>query len=171
MRSALTSLASILLISVGTCITGCNSAEWLTGRIEPVTRIAFNPVWKSVEFYDTKNNDISIVGLEFNRETGSFSVESVTVANRSSEVIAADSERMQHIVEAQRVNVELHRAIGQNIAMALAAGGDAAATLISRLPDLSGTIDTPWGTGNLTTTSHPIAEPAGPPALPPQPEP
>ncbi len=134
---------------------GCNSAQWLTGRLEPITQISVNPFTKSFVFKDTKNNNVVIRGLEINKSTGAFKVAEVIIENNSSAVIAADSERMQHIIRAQEVYVDLHRQIGANIAMALAAGGDAAGNFISKLPNLSLGIDTPIGSGTLGVTQPP----------------
>lgn len=125
--------AVLLLLGL---FSGC-SAEYWTGRIKPETWLKFNPVSRTIEFYDSKENTIRINDLEVDGESKSMKVASVEVLNLSQPVIDADAARMQYVIEAQRVQVEYQRQIGQNIAMALAAGGDAASRLISVLPKVT----------------------------------
>ena len=141
----------VLAIAASCLAAGC-SAEYWTGRIKPETWLKFNPVSRTIEFYDSKENTIRINDLEVNGDTKSMKVASVEVLNLSQPVIDADAARMQYVIEAQRVQIEYQRQIGQNIAMAIAAGGDAAAKFISVLPKIE------WPGGSVTPAPCPVAE-------------
>lgn len=151
MRKGLCAL--FILIFMVFINSGCNMGSWLIDREMPRTYFKINPITKTLSFEDTKNNDVSVEGLVINQKDGTCSLEKLTIKNNSSEVIDADEKRMAQIVEAQRVNVELHRAIGDNIRAAIAAGGEAAANFISKLPNLSATVDTPIGSLDVETES------------------
>ena len=154
------SLALLAIFVVIGMTAGC-SAEYWTGRLEPTTLFQVNPITRTVTLKDSKNNDIRVVGLEFDAATKSFRVQEVVIKNNSSDVVAADTERMKYIVEAQEVQVRYMQAVGTNIAMALAAGGEAAASFIGKLPNMTAGVEAFGGSGSFSLI-QPIP---GPPAV------
>jgi hypothetical protein len=81
-------------------LTGC-SAGWWTGKTTMRTELEISPVWKSINFVDTKDNDITIRGLDFDMEAKRCTIEELTLVNRASDAIAAEVARIQAIGEAQ----------------------------------------------------------------------
>jgi hypothetical protein len=151
-------MALLVMLVLGGCMTGCSAKYW-TGRIEPVTQVSTGLF--GVEFKDTKENDIRIAGLEVDPTTKYLKADEILVANHSAVVIAADSERMAKVTECMKVQVEYQRQLGMNLAMALAAGGDAASKFLGSLPSIDLGFQSPVlsGTGSLRA-ANPASRPA-----------
>ncbi|MFH1732389.1 MAG: hypothetical protein ABIF82_12170 [Planctomycetota bacterium] len=136
-------------------LTGC-SAEYWTGRIEPQTRLTLNPVTRSIDFFDSRENDVEITGLSASGDGEQFELkaDTIRIVNRSAPVIDADAARLPQILELQRVQVEYQRQIGQNIALGIAAGGDAVNKVLGTVGQtVQGStvhLQTPWGSGQAT---------------------
>jgi len=151
---------AVYLITFAICVIpiGCGAEYW-TGRIEPVTQVKTD-MW-GVSFKDTKQNDIRIAGLEVDPTTKYLKADEIIVANHSAEVIAADSERMDKVKEVMQVQVDYQRQLGMNLAMAIAAGGDAASRFLYSLPSIDLGFQSPVasGSGSLHAAS-PSTQPA-----------
>jgi len=157
-------LVGVAAVLVGCAACGC-SAEYWTGRIEPQTRLTLNPISRSIDFFDSRENDVEITGLSAKGTAESFELtaDAIRIINRSAPVIDADSARMPAIIEAQRVQVEYQRQIGHNIALGLAAGGEAGARILGTVgAAVAGSnirLDTPWGGGSATLGTPPVVVP------------
>ena len=146
MRKVQRVVVVILLLVFGGCIFGC-SAEYWTGRIEPVTRIGVS-AWGGGEFKDTKNNDILLQEAEFDPATKTFKIGHLAIRNNSSEVIDADAARMVMVEKIMQIQVDYQRQIGMNIQGALLAGGEAASNFLSTLPSMSFDLGSLLGNAN-----------------------
>ena len=135
------------LILLGGCLTAC-SAEYWTGRIKPGTWVEFDPQSRRVRFEDTKENTIRISGLQVDGEAKTMILESLEILNQSAPVIAADAERMQYVIEGQKLQAEYVRQVWTGLALAISAGGDAVSRYLGALPRLDVQVDTPWGSGS-----------------------
>lgn len=110
-------------LGTGGCLTqtGCSAAYW-TGRLDPHTSIKVNPMDKTIEFFDDKNNDVTLKGLRSTGADGkltSLDIDELTIRNNATDVIAADAARMEQILKLQQVQVEYVAQLGANFTSAL----------------------------------------------------
>lgn len=150
-----TLIASVLMALV--CLPGCSAEHW-TGRIKPESsvKVSAGPFGKSMEIYNSKDVKLQMAG-SWDPDSGQLNLSTFLLEDMSSPVINADSDRMRYIIEAQRVQVEYQRQIGDNIKMALLAGGDAARSFLTSIPSMSSTFENPFGRGSVQVQPVPPA--------------
>jgi len=81
-------------LGLGSCITGC-------AMITPHTQVGFDPVSRTVTFYDSKDNSIIVKNMTYDPE-GGFTLEELTIDNKSTPVIEANVQQMLAFVEQQK---------------------------------------------------------------------
>lgn len=91
------------ILTIGGCagllgMSGC--AAWL-GKDTPGTRIAINPITRTISFEDTRDNDAKIRGMQYADGTRSFSVEQLDIIQNSSDPRRANAEQMQVTAQVQ----------------------------------------------------------------------
>ena len=138
----LISLATIVLILGGCVLSGC-------AYNKPTTELSAS-AFGGFKFYDSKDNDIIVKGAEFNPETKQFSVEELTVKNAASPVIDANVQQMLAFVEQQRAANEGIKAAFDGLATMTGLITRMAETI---LPGSGGSIDTPYGGGEIHISS------------------
>ncbi len=150
-------LASFVCL-LGLFQTGCGAAYW-TGRLEPGTTLSFSRSSQELFFHDTKDNNVAIQEASYNQDTREFTLKGVQVTNMSSPVIAADAARMEQVERIMRIQYDMHRSAHEVIMLGLAKGGELGANLISggvaalrAIPQVSGTLNTQWGSGGFSVT-------------------
>lgn len=157
-QSVLSLFLTFLVGVLGLVQTGCSAAYW-TGRLEPGTVLSFNPATHEVFVRDTKDNNFAIEECAYNKETGEFRLKGVQVTNMSSPVIAADDARMERVERIMRIQLEMHQSAHEVIKFGLARGGEVGQAMIAggvaalhAIPEVSGTLNTQWGSGGFTLT-------------------
>lgn len=95
-------------------LSGCGVDGWNTA--DPTTVLRFEPASKSVYFADSKDNDVSIIGLEYKGDTKSFKADDIKIINNASKVREANAIQLQQLaLQTQAIMVGL-----QNMANSLA---------------------------------------------------
>ncbi len=144
-------LMAVVVILGGCVLTGC-------AFIKPTTQLKAGIF--GFEFYDTKDNDVVVKGAHFNPETKEFTVDELTVANKSSPVIEANIAQMMAFVEQQHAANEGIKAAFDGLAQMTGLITRMAETI---LPGSGLSVDTAIGGGK----AH-IGPPASQPVCPPQ---
>ena len=86
----------LALLVIGSC-AGC----W--GPSNPYTELKVNPITKTFSFYDNKDNDVTIEGLEIDGDTKSGKLASMTLVNAASPVRLANVEQLNAYTEQVKV--------------------------------------------------------------------
>lgn len=125
----------VLLILGGCILTGC-------AFIEPTTELSGGPFgWR---FYDSKDNDITLKNAEFNADSRAFSIDELTIVNRSSPVIEANVQQMLAFVEQQKAANEGIKAAFDGLAQMTGLITRMAETI---LPGSGVSVESEWGGG------------------------
>lgn len=162
MRNAL-----VALVLVG--ISGC-SADYWAGAYKPTTefRAKYGPA--SISFTDSKDNNVSIEGAEYDPVTKKFKIDRLVIINNGSDVVNATGNRALQVAVAMQTQVQYVSALTAGISQIIGATGNAAPGLISaflnRVPSQQSSgfdLQLPGGGGigfNNTKTVNPQTAPS-----------
>lgn len=152
----LTAYLGMILLLVS---TGC-SAQWWANAYPPVTMVKVSKglLGLNISVKNTKDVDVELGKVTFNLKTGDGEIEFLKFHDRASPVLDAQTRQQEALAKTMAVQVEYQRAIGNNIAMAIAAGGEAAANFIGKLPNVSGGVTFPGGGANIAIERQPSNE-------------
>lgn len=134
------------------------AAMWLMGcslPANPHTSIGFNPWSKTIEFYDSKDNEIEVTGLSYSKDAGDFKLDKLTIRNNASDPRRANVEQINAYTEQVKATTAMMASMTQSIA----------SMLPYVRPATTASINTPWGGGAIGAT--PVLPPA--PLFPPPP--
>jgi hypothetical protein len=134
--------------------TGC-------AMIEPQTAFSVSP-FGTVRFFDSKDNDIIVKGLQFDPDSNGFSLAEMTVTNKSSPVIDANVQQMMAFVAQQQAANEGITAAFDGLSKTVEALSGTVEALLQNLPAVSGEVDTPIGKGEIEVTPQGKKEPDAP---------
>lgn len=119
-------LSSVVCLVMVGCLLGC-------AFIEPTTQLRINPITRTIEFTDTKNNDVQVDLIQYVENFSSngvlvrqFVIDNLLISNNSSEVIEQNVKQMLAFVEQQK-------AANEGIKVALEGLTNIVGSLISRV--------------------------------------
>jgi len=110
----------------------------------PHTRFRYGPA----EFFDSKDNDVEVVGLEVEPTNGTYRVERLTIRNNASDVRRANVEQIQAYTEQVKALTQMIGDLGQ-VVRAIAPYAS---------PAVTATVPTPLGPVEISRT--PTTRPA-----------
>lgn len=106
---------AVILIAIltGILLAGCGLEG--THMANPTTTIRIDPLNRTMEFSDNKDNDVQIEELEYNGTTKTFKAKKIAVVNNASKVRESSAVQLQQLaLQTQAIMVGL-----QNMANAL----------------------------------------------------
>ena len=148
----------------GCLVDGCSAAYW-ANAYPPVTEVRVHKgiFGLGVSVKNTKDVDIAMEEVAWEDQEG-FSMKKLVFSDKSSPVLDAQTRQQAELAKTMQVQVEYQRQIGQNIALGIAAGGEALSAVLGSIPNFGASIDTPYGSAILKTTANPPAVKAEPKA-------
>lgn len=124
----------------------------------PHTSVGFNPWSKTIEFYDSKDNEIEVSGLTYAKDSGDFKLDKLSIRNNASDVRRANVEQINAYTE----QVKATTAMMQNMTASLAS-----MVPYVRPPAVSGSLTLPGGIGgSFGSTPAPVPAPTPTPVVP-----
>lgn len=86
-------VAFLMLVLIGGCLGGCSLPA------NPKTTLQAGPWGSYFSFYDSKDNDVEIVGAEFDPTIKRLKFDRLTIRNNASDVRRANVEQIQAYTE------------------------------------------------------------------------
>jgi len=132
------------------CLVGC-SAEYWANAYKPTTtvKVTKGVLGTSVSIKNTKDVTVDLGEVTWAKD-GGLSVEHLKLIDASSPVLDAQTRQQEALAKTMQVQVDYQRQIGQNIALGIAAGGEALSAVLGSVPNFNAYLNTPYGSGGFS---------------------
>jgi len=101
-------------------------------------------------FKSTKDDTYELRDMKYNPSTGAVELGLFSARQNSPDVIAADAMRMDKVLEAQRIEADRLRNLTELIRVAGTLPGANAGIVLDKFPVISGSVETPIGSGTVS---------------------